>query len=221
MSGEPALYWGFSRLTGNGFRELWSDFGHCRVVLYYVWHDRNGEGCRHGSQSAKFAQDAQTHLSAPGLSGLVRTCFERVKDPSEGRCEYSLADALMSGLAMFMFKSPSPLQFDRDCRGVTADPVLQHNLRRLYGVAKVPSDSSLRRRLDRVLPEALHRVFEQTRRHKALADFQALGGHYLLAVDGTGQFASERVHCASCCIPSYQRLATICVVQKVFANFVT
>ena len=72
-------------------------------------------------------------LSAPGLSGLVRTCFERVKDPSEGRCEYSLADALMSGLAMFMFKSPSPLQFDRDCRGVTADPVLQHNLRRMGG----------------------------------------------------------------------------------------
>ena len=73
--------------------------------------------------------------------------------------------------------------------GAGADPVLQHNLARLYGVATVPSDSSLHRRLDRVSPLALQRVFgrvfEVARRHKALMGFQALGGHYLLAVDGT------------------------------------
>ena len=67
-------------------------------------------------------------------------------------------------------------------------PVLQHNLARLYGVETVPSDSSLRRRLDRVSPLALQRVFgrafEVARRHKVLTGFQALGGHYLLAVDG-------------------------------------
>ena len=142
-------------------------------------------------------------LSAPGLLNLVRRYFEQVKDPCVGRCEYTLADTLMSGLAMFLFKSSSMLQFERGCRGAAADPVLQHNLKRLYGVAKVPSDSSLRRRLDGVSPEALQRVFgrvfEQARRHKALTGFHALGGYHLLAVDGTGQFTSERVHCASCC----------------------
>ena len=142
-------------------------------------------------------------LSAPGLLNLVRRCFEQVKDPCVGRCEYTLADTLMSGLAMFMFKSSSMLQFDRSCRGEAADPVLQHNLKRLYGVAKVPSDSSLRRRLDGVSPEALQRVFgrvfEQARRHKALTGFHALGDYHLLAVDGTGQFTSKRVHCANCC----------------------
>ena len=75
--------------------------------------------------------------------------------------------------------------------------MLRHNLKQLYRVAKVPSDSNVQRRLDRVSPLALQRVFgrvfEQARRHKALTGFQALGGHYLLAVDGTGQFASERV----------------------------
>ncbi len=57
---------------------------------------------------------------------------------------------------------------------------------------------------DRVSPAALQRVFgrvfEVGRRYKALTGFQALGGHYLLAVDGTGQFASERVHCDTCCV---------------------
>ena len=142
-------------------------------------------------------------LSAPGLLDLARGYFEQVKDPCVGRCEYTLADTLMSGLAMFLFKSSSMLQFERGCRGEAADPVLQHNLERLYGVAKVPSDSRLRRRLDGVSPEALRRVFgrvfEQARRHKALTGFHALGDYHLLAVDGTGPFASERVHCASCC----------------------
>ena len=80
-------------------------------------------------------------LSAPGLLDLARGYFEQVKDPCVGRCEYTLADTLMSGLAMFLFKSSSMLQFERGCRGEAADPVLQHNLERLYGVAKVPSDS--------------------------------------------------------------------------------
>ena len=94
-------------------------------------------------------------LSAPGLLDLARGYFEQVKDPCVGRCEYTLADTLMSGLAMFLFKSSSMLQFERGCRGVAADPVLQHNLKRLYGVAKVPSDSRLRRRLDGVSPRAI------------------------------------------------------------------
>ena len=34
--------------------------------------------------------------------------------------------------------------------------------------------------------------------------FQALGGHDLLAVDGTGQFASERVHCDTCCVKRHR-----------------
>ena len=76
------------------------------------------------------------------------------------------------------------------------------------GWRRCPSDSSLHRRLDRVPPAALQRVFgrvfEVGRRHKALTSFQALGGHYLLAVDGTGQFASERVRCDTCCVKRHR-----------------
>ena len=114
----------------------------------------------------------------------------------------------MCGLALFALKYPSMLQFDEQHRGAAADPALQHNLARLYRVATVPSDSSLRRRLERVSPLALQRVFgrvfEVARRHKALMGFQALGGHYLLAMDGTGQFASERVHCDTCCVKRHR-----------------
>ena len=143
------------------------------------------------------------HLSAPGLLAVVRAHFERIKEPGRS-CRHTLTDNLMCGLALFALKYPSILQFDEQHRGAAADPALQHNLARWYRVATVPSDSSLRRRLDRVSPLALQRVFgrvfEVARRHKALMGFQALGGHDLLAVDGTGQFASERVHCDTCCV---------------------
>ena len=36
-------------------------------------------------------------------------------------------------------------------------------------------------------------------RGKGLEDFIWWGGHYLLSVDGTGYFYSDKVHCEQCC----------------------
>ncbi|MCY3983431.1 MAG: hypothetical protein OXE85_05880, partial [Roseovarius sp.] len=53
------------------------------------------------------------HLSMPDMT---RERFDRVPDPTGARC-ISLSDCLMSGLAVFSFKLPSLLQFDRKVRG--------------------------------------------------------------------------------------------------------
>ena len=108
------------------------------------------------------------HLSALGLLAVVRAHFERIKEPGRS-CRHTLTDNLMCGLVLFALKYPSMLQFDEQHRGAAADPVLQHNLARWYGVATVPSDSSLRRRLDRVSPLALQRVFGRVFRSGASA----------------------------------------------------
>ncbi len=154
---------------------------------------------------ARDLRKMRKHLSAPGLLAVVRTHFERIKEPGRS-CRHTLTDNLMCGLALFAFKYPSMLQFDEQHLGVAADPVLQHNLARWYGMATVPSDSSLRRRLDRVSPLALQRVFgrvfEVARRHKALTGFQAVG-RALSAGRGRRHRAvclGERVHCDTCCV---------------------
>jgi hypothetical protein len=41
-------------------------------------------------------------------------------------------------------------------------------------------------------------VFRQLQRGKALEEMVFLDGHYLLALDGTGYFSSQTIHCASC-----------------------
>ena len=137
-------------------------------------------------------------LSAPGLLDEVRRCFQATTDDTVGR-GFQLADYLMSGLAVFGLKYPSLLQFDED-RG---DEVVRSNLTSLYGIDRAPSDTALRARLDEVEPSVLRRAFRRVlhvlQRGKGLEDFQWWAGHYLLSVDGTGYFYSDKVHCGQCC----------------------
>jgi len=137
---------------------------------------------------------ARKHLSADALVRLVQARFARVADPRPGTGVIPLADALMSAFAMFALKDPSLLAFDERRH--------DENLRALYRIGRVPSDTQLRAILDLVPPEALRPayqdVFRQLQRGKALESFVYLEGCYLLSLDGTGYFSSQKVHCPSC-----------------------
>ncbi len=62
----------------------------------------------------------------------------------------------------------------------------------------------MREILDPIKPEALRSCFEalhrELQRGKVLEDFIVLGEYYLLAIDGTGQFASNKISCPHCCV---------------------
>ena len=143
-------------------------------------------------------------VSKPGLLRVVRGVFEVVVEEVCGR-KFSTGDCLMSGLAVFLEQHASLLQFD-----VTRHrhSVVEMNLRRLYGLAQVPCDTTLRRRLDPISPVRYRRAFQQVlqraQRGKALQRMSAWRGHYLVAVDGTGTFSSQRVH-GPCCLRARHR----------------
>ena len=75
----------------------------------------------------------------PGMPETMRKHFDGIPDPVVNR-GMTLSDCLMSGLAVFSFKTPSPLRFDRNTRG-GVDPVMARNLRSLFGVERVPQQS--------------------------------------------------------------------------------
>jgi len=137
---------------------------------------------------------ARKHLSADGLVALVRSSFANVPDPRPGKAVIPMADALMSAFAMFALKDPSLLAFDQRRH--------DDNLRSLYRIGRVPSDTQMRAILDLVPPEDLRStyqdVFRQLQRGKALEPYVYLQGCYLLSLDGTGYFSSQKVHCPSC-----------------------
>ncbi|NJN48231.1 MAG: transposase [Candidatus Competibacteraceae bacterium] len=138
-------------------------------------------------------------LSAPGLLQTIRRCFEQVPEHRNERNQIPLADALMSGLAVFGLKYPSLLKFDEAYN----EGVIRHNLNTLYAVERAPCDTQMRTILDPVDPAELRPAFRavhrQVQRHKALEPYRYLDGYYLVSVDGTGQFASGAIHCAECC----------------------
>jgi hypothetical protein len=72
----------------------------------------------------------------------------------------------------------------------------------IYGMERVPCDTHRRAILAPVSPKLFRplfkSIFRQRQRGKALEAMPFLDGHYLLALDGTGYFSSQTIHCASC-----------------------
>jgi hypothetical protein len=139
-------------------------------------------------------------LSADALYALVGGSFAQVPDPRRPGSPIPLGDALMSAFALFALKDPSLLAFDHRRH--------DGNLKALFGIGQIPSDTQMRDILDEVDPERLRdsfgEVFRQLQRGKALEPFVFYAGAYLLSLDGTGYFSSPTIHCDSCQMKEHQ-----------------
>jgi hypothetical protein len=144
------------------------------------------------------------HLCADALLRSVQDVFCHIPEHRKGDAEIILGDALMSAFALFSLKSPSLLAFDKERT--------EDNLQRVYGIGRVPCDTSMREILDPVEPEKLRPAFKTVFRHlqrgKALEEMVFVEGHYLLALDGTGYFSSNDIHCDSC-LEKHHRNGTV------------
>jgi len=145
----------------------------------------------------------KAHLSAKGLLEIVRNIFKKVKEPAKGKQgkkkEISIVDCLMSALAVFKLKFPSLLQFEE----FKEEGAIERNLKSLFELDKIPSDTYMRERLDEVDPNDIRKtftsVFASLQRGKALEKYVFLDDKYLLLSDGTGFFSSKKIHCKNCC----------------------
>ncbi len=139
------------------------------------------------------------HLSADGLHNAVRHSFPREKLPANFRSNISWKDCIMSGLAIFGLKFPSLLKFEES----KLEPFIRRNLKNLYHVQYAPSDTCLRERLDCLSPRQFRRafktIFAYLQRGKVLERYRYLGNHYIISIDGTGQYSSKKVYCKNCC----------------------
>jgi hypothetical protein len=96
-------------------------------------------------------------------------------DHRSGDVDISLSDALMSAFALFSLTAPSLLAFDKERT--------EDNLPRVYGLERVPCDTSRREILDPVDPECLRPLFKGVfgalQRGKALEEMVFGEGHSL------------------------------------------
>jgi hypothetical protein len=136
------------------------------------------------------------HLSADALIRAVRSSFEHVGETREGKAQVPIEDALMAAYAMFSLKDSSLLQFDK--RRVE-QPV---NLKTVYKLTAIPCDTQMRSILDPVPPEELrpshNLVLNALQRGKAFEKMRYLEEGYLMPLDGTGYFSSEKLFSEHC-----------------------
>jgi hypothetical protein len=134
------------------------------------------------------------HLTADALIAELRLTFEQLPDPTPHTSATSLADALMSGFAMFALKDPSLLAFQQRRN--------DENMKHLYHIKQVPCDTHMRTLLDDVDPFSLAPAFSKllapVQRGKVLERYRFLDGWYLLLLDGVEYFRSKCIHCSKC-----------------------
>ena len=108
--------------------------------------------------------------------------FEPIADGrQQSKVRYSVADCLLSGLGMMYFQEPSLLSFQQHME----DAIGNNNLRTLFGVNAIPSDSQMRTVLDELDPEGIRPIFAEffrrLQRSKILEDYRFLDGLYIVA----------------------------------------
>ena len=148
-------------------------------------------------------------LSFSATRKALSALFHTIDDPRQaGKVGYSLHDCLMSALAMMFFQDPSVLSFQRRMQ----DRFQDSNLKAIFAVENIPSDSALRQTLDNIpmgaIAAAFPMLFQRLQRGKQLDAFKLDSGHHLIALDGSQYFSSESIHCPSCLTTKGARGAT-------------
>lgn len=153
----------------------------------------------------KSYQDARESVTMDLELGKARELFSGISDDRASNVTHQLEDIFMSGLAMFSLKYHSLLDFDEQTS------LERSNLKSVFGIKSVCSDTQLRRVLDNQSSEPIRTDFvdrfsdlEET---GLLREYQYTIGttKYLLSSsDGVQHFSSKRINCP-CCLEKNHR----------------
>jgi len=153
----------------------------------------------------KKQEAARAAISMDTELAKARKLFENIPDPRAGNIVYRLSDIFMSGLAMFSLKYDSLLNFDQQTAMERA------NLKAVYGVEEVCSDTHLRRILDEQRPDPLRdffldrfKDFEST---GLLSEYEykiGMAKYLIVSADGVQHFSSKKIKC-DCCLEKKHR----------------
>ena len=139
------------------------------------------------------------HLSFNALRKVLSRRFLEMADfRQEGKVEHTIHDVLMSGFAMMFYQDPSLLQFQQRLE----EAIHKNNLQTLFQVESIPKDSQMRGVIDEVESRQLEPLFEDffrsLQRGKHLEGYRVLGDYYVISMDGSGYFSSDKIHCSGC-----------------------
>jgi len=133
------------------------------------------------------------------LLHCLQTSFSRITDLRDPeRVSYSLSDIFTSAFALFFLQDSSLLAFQRRIENKSG----QNNMRTVFGVENISSDTQLRDTIDVHDNTEIAGVFKEfltrLQRSGQLKNYKYLNESYLVALDGSDYFSSDKVKCNRC-----------------------
>jgi hypothetical protein len=146
-------------------------------------------------------QRGPPELRFPVLLRCLEGHIDRIADTrQQAKVRHALRDCYLGAFAMFYLQDPSLLEFQRRFQKT----VQNNNLKSVFGVAKIPSDSQLRDLIDRhphgPLSEVYSDVLQRLSDSGVLHRFEFLPQQYLLTLDGSQYFGSDALQCPRCLV---------------------
>jgi len=138
----------------------------------------------------------QEKITFDALMGTLSEEFAQLPDHRRANSSYALADVLRSAFAMFSLKSPSLLAF----KELTKQE--EKNLKAIYQIQSVPSDTQMRTTLDPLSPAPLRtlfaKLFHKLSEAGVIKEYEYWKSQLLISIDGVEHFSSTKVHCNHC-----------------------
>jgi hypothetical protein len=139
------------------------------------------------------------HLGFTALRTSMAQCFRQIEDHRQvEKVDYCLHDVLMSGFAMMYFQDPSILGFQRRLQ----EHIQLNNLTTVFDIGSIPKETQMRDVTDLIPTEELSGIFpallQQLQRGQQLSQYRLLNGKYLIAIDGSEFFSSDKINCPQC-----------------------
>jgi Transposase DDE domain len=150
-------------------------------------------------------------FTTKGLIGQLKAVAEQHPDTRRGNnLIYPMKDAVLGALSIFFMQSPSFLAGQR----ILEETQGRSNAQSLFGLVTIPSDNQIRNLLDEISQEIFHPVFrycvEGLKEADILDSFRmaeggTLMGNLVIALDGTGYYSSQKIHCDNCTIKKREK----------------
>lgn len=133
------------------------------------------------------------------MVSAIGSVFDNQQDSrKQKQCNYRLSDAGLGAFGVFYTQSPSFLAHQRDMERRKG----RSNSQKLFDMVKIPTDPHIKNLLDPIEADSLAPVYrdivQALKTEKVLTDYEVMEGHYLLALDGTDYFSSEKICCKNC-----------------------
>lgn len=144
-------------------------------------------------------QKEKISLDFDGLIARYKKHFFLLPDHRKGlNKKYKMTDIALGAFSVFFTQQPSFLAHQK----MLKNNHNRSNAESLFCIDEIPSDSQIRNTLDPINPNVLgplyDEIFQGLEQHGYLKEYRCINNSFLVAIDGTQQLSSEKVHCKNC-----------------------